>query len=170
MIITKNNGREEVVRIHIYLNTICNLKCSYCYMRNGDSWGRTSKKENLEKIIEKLNNINIPIDIILLGGEPTYYPLLKYALNKFNKIINVRNIYLLSNGTRTYDYYNNLLNDYSKLKLYLTYHSLEYNEDSFVSNCLNLEYDKLYINILLDDIQYDYSNIISKLNNLIPIK
>ena len=51
-------------------------------MRNGDSWGRTSKKENLEKIIEKLNNINIPIDIILLGGEPTYYPLLKYALNK----------------------------------------------------------------------------------------
>ena len=165
MIIKTNNGKEQVFRLHIYINTICNLNCKYCYMRNGNSWGKTSTYDYIEKLIEKLKTINIKIDIIILGGEPTYYQKLNAFLFDLIKNDNVREIYILSNGTRKSEYYNRLLSMSTKINLYLTYHSTEYDQYKFINNIVGLNIDKTYINILLDDESFDYDHIISELNN-----
>lgn len=84
------------------LNSVCNLRCSYCYIKTDPTVFPTDYKEcglALEQAESILSNIRRDTSfLILTGGEPFVYPellaLLKYAKNTLRFL----NISVASNG------------------------------------------------------------------------
>ncbi len=84
---TSNKG----LWFEVELGLICNYRCSYCppHAWTGDVW------IDYNKLIDFINKIN-PYQILLLGGEPTLYPMIVPLLHELkNKIVN-----MTSNGNK----------------------------------------------------------------------
>ena len=81
--------------VNWYLNFFCNYTCSYCYARDifKEHWGQLEfNSQEVALILDCIKNSTNPLDITLLGGEPTK------DLN-FIKIINT--LGAINNGTKT---------------------------------------------------------------------
>jgi MoaA/NifB/PqqE/SkfB family radical SAM enzyme len=71
----KQFGYSETQRFHWDILYICNYHCKYCYARaEKDEWNKISLKPVINEVINKLDNIKKPLEIILLGGEPSLHP------------------------------------------------------------------------------------------------
>ena len=145
---------ENIRRIHWDIITICNYNCEYCYSRANESqWNKISNANQINNIISQLDNIIHPIEITLLGGEPTLHP--KYY-DIFDRIYNLNNIYglnIISNGN--YKDINVFIDKHSpykdKFKCFITFHPSQGKDiDIFKSNFLKLkEHFYIEMNILL---------------------
>lgn len=113
---------NDIFYINLSLTNYCNYQCSYCCAEIPPV-NKTSIFESKETIINTLNrlfNFNYKsYFIILTGGEPTIYPnfldIVKYINN-----INQKNIYLniISNGSRSCNYYEELFKSVSNIKYF----------------------------------------------------
>jgi MoaA/NifB/PqqE/SkfB family radical SAM enzyme len=65
--------KQYYLQINFYINTVCNLQCSYCYARKNLDWNKIIKFDQIKKIIPMLNKLDKSV-ISLIGGEPTLHP------------------------------------------------------------------------------------------------
>ena len=85
---------HKPISISIYINTICNYRCKFCFLINEDHIGTKKKNISIEqfnKIINHKNNIGVS-RVTLGGGEPllhkNFFDFVN-ILNENNKIISV---------------------------------------------------------------------------------
>jgi hypothetical protein len=97
-------GLSHSFRLHWDINTICDKNCFYCYARQQLKWNELSSKITLDKILEQLKLINKPLEVILLGGEPSMHPLYFYVLRELDKIENLKCSAVLSNCGKMVNY------------------------------------------------------------------
>lgn len=84
---------------HWDIITICNYHCEYCYSRaNEGQWNKITNQDKIDQIISTLKEVNHPIEVALLGGEPTKHPKYFYIIEQLNKLPNFTNINIFSNG------------------------------------------------------------------------
>lgn len=154
---------EEYTRICIHwdLLLLCNYKCSYCYARNPkfykDGWLRLPSWEHQETIISAISKCKLPMNIGLLGGEPTLYPRFYELLDKlynscgYNEKYNVPNyIYIVTNGSQTKDWFKSL-KQYKDMSFLFSYHPEFADITKFIDN-VKIARDKGFgvkVNILL---------------------
>jgi len=112
---------HKPLSIAIYINTICNYRCSFCFLINEDHVG--TKKKNID--IEKFNNIinhknNAGVSRVTLGGGE---PLLHKNFFEFVKILNNKRkiISVYTNGSLIKRNMENMINakiDYFNISHY----------------------------------------------------
>ena len=90
----KNKITHKPISISIYINTICNYRCSFCFLINEDHIGTKKKNisiEQFENIINHKNNVGVS-RVTLGGGEPllhkNFFDFVT-ILNQKKKIISV---------------------------------------------------------------------------------
>lgn len=144
----------NIRRFHWDIITMCNYNCDYCYSRaNKAQWNKISNSKHIDNIIDKFENIVHPIDITLLGGEPTLHPSYYKIMDRLYNLYNLFSLNIISNGN--YKDINKFINHHykykDKLKIYITFHPSQCKDiDVFKSNILEI-CQNLYleINILL---------------------
>jgi len=154
---------EDFTRICIHwdLLLICNYKCSYCYARNPnfykDGWLKLPRWEQQESIIESISKCSHPMNIGLLGGEPTLYPHFHKLVDKLhrecghNKKHDVPNfIYVVTNGSQPREWFENLKN-YENMSYLWSFHPEFAEVEPFITN-IKVMRDKGYgakVNLIL---------------------
>jgi organic radical activating enzyme len=93
-------GSSSSFRLHWDINTYCDKDCFYCYARAQLIWNKMSTKTTLDNIIQQLSEIKKPLDVVLLGGEPSLHPLYFYVLDQLELLDNLQSSAVLSNGGR----------------------------------------------------------------------
>lgn len=123
-------GSNNIVNFSLFLLTICNLKCSYCYARKNKKWGEMLSKSDLNKILSYLSKVDFDFKITLLGGEPTLYPYLKIVISELDRNKHCKVIEVFTNGMRYFNFNSN------KIDLYMSYHktSKNFNRDAFLKS------------------------------------
>lgn len=120
--------------LEIELGFVCNYRCSYCppYLHTGDIW---IDYEALKKFI----NLSKPAHVLLVGGEPTFYPhideLILFLKNK--EII----IDITSNGSRSLNWWKKHKDNLDIITL--SYHIEHANVDKFIEKLKHLTEDKI---------------------------
>jgi len=154
---------EKFTRICVHwdLMLLCNYKCSYCYARHQETykhnWYSYPKKDMQFKIINAISKCPHPMNVGLLGGEPTLYPhfheVLDYVEKKcgWNEKYGVPNyIYIVTNGSQTEQWFKDLKAS-ENIALLWSFH-VEFAEiEPFIKNLLIAEDKGIYnkVNILL---------------------
>ncbi len=164
------NGSNNMVCFSLFLLTICNLKCSYCYARKNKKWSEILSKKDLCKILEYLSSVNFNFKITLLGGEPTFYPYLNFVIDELNKNNHCKIIEVFTNGMKYFNFKS------SKIDLYMSYHKtgVGFKRDVFIKNYYKYK-EKYKITIcsvkdigsdleLFKDSQIHYQNIVEGRN------
>lgn len=87
------------ITLSLDLISLCNLKCSYCYA--------SSYRERIPVWLKEKDILNLihqnsirTFKVVLLGGEPALYPNLSSLIEKLTNTINVKEILLVTNGTK----------------------------------------------------------------------
>lgn len=139
----KDKLYSDAIELNWDIFNICNYHCSYCYMQDKpQDWMKIAKWDKQLKIIDTISKSKKPLVISLVGGEPTLF-------HKFNEFIDLlynalelnkqkNELVIISNNT----YPNKLLkidkNKAKNIKLNLSYHSEEVDDDIFFNNLNNL--------------------------------
>jgi organic radical activating enzyme len=72
----------------LLITEICNMHCSYCYMRNdSETWGKFSSTKEVLRVIDELAKIPHPVSICLSGGECTLHYKFVYIVEYIQKYI-----------------------------------------------------------------------------------
>ena len=114
---TDNNNFLNVSWVMLYN---CNYKCSYCFTGQEPITDNFVSIEKLKHAIDQIFKINVDKYIFgLIGGEITFHPhlidIMNY-INSFNKTIVVT---IVSNGSKSEDYFEKLLELTKNIKLNL---------------------------------------------------
>lgn len=160
---------DDVLKINISLTNRCNQQCSYCIADTPNDINKYDiKKEYIKYFFYhmKKNNILDKFRVNLLGGEPTLYKDINYILDSvLNNYPNTKTK-LITNGTATTDYYENIMNNYHS-RLDISYHPKFANDNHFI-DLIDMfkknNYDNYRIYILLE---YDYYNKIINFINML---
>lgn len=76
-------GLDGTKRFHWDILTICNYHCTYCYSRALEhQWNKLTGKKQIDEVIAKLKKINFPLEMVILGGEPTLHPNYFYVMDE----------------------------------------------------------------------------------------
>lgn len=90
---------NENFRLIIWVISVCNLSCRLCGMSNtiNQNHEYQMSMEEVDMIVESIKRRNIKIHVIeLSGGEPTMWPILKEASEKFKTVCD--ELTLITNG------------------------------------------------------------------------
>lgn len=140
IISSTDNCFDKVIHIDLYLLYMCNLKCPYCFARyeHSHEWNNFLPKDKLQILIEKIKNIKGILHINLLGGEPSIYPFLKFALIKLSALKNVQLIKIYTNGLKDIKQFKN-----DKVKLVYTTHRISTFKTNYKEILTKIEKDDL---------------------------
>jgi organic radical activating enzyme len=139
MKIVSCTSQDKILRINWHILNWCNLKCSYCNVKEHLSYDyndNTQISNNYKLIISRLKTISKPFEICLTGGEPTLHPNIEDILSGLNEIENLTKIYFFTNLTRSENFYKNI-KSFSKVTYYASFHP-EYHKEDFLDKCKNL--------------------------------
>ena len=89
------HGTGNNINVQLYINTTCNLRCPYCFIRNGMLKGKEWIM-SLEKVMLIKKFIPENCTIHLIGGEPTIHK----DFLKIVKLFADHKIEVFTNGTR----------------------------------------------------------------------
>jgi len=168
-------SQDKILRINWHILNWCNLKCSYCNVKENLSYDyndTTQIAQSYKLIISRLKTISKPFEICLTGGEPTLHPNIEEILEGLNEIKNLVKIYFFTNLTRSETFYKSI-KSFSKVKYYASFHP-EYHKEDFLKKCKNLNCEvhismmpeyKNYILNIIDNCKSN--NIKFKLNFLV---
>lgn len=140
------------------IHNVCNYNCSFCGSIHKDGSQRWFSLEKYKEYVDKLvlATNGEPFWIQITGGEPTLYPklieLLRYMREK-NAMIS-----LVSNGSRTLRYWEELRDANVLDHLFITYHSEQTENYQHTSNVVNLFHDTPVDTIIL--ITHVYNSIV----------
>ena len=160
------------------IHNVCNHDCSFCYSRFKDGsqrWFSLSQyKEYTDKLVESCNGQ--PFWIQVTGGEPTLYPdlleLMQYMKSKGAMIS------LISNGSRTIRWWQELKEAKVLNNLFITYHSEQTDDYQHIAEVINLFQDEpievicLMTHVLssIDKVFQAYDYIVENTGALVTIK
>lgn len=86
--------------IDLYLSTHCNFKCHYCYLQHYDIPPCSMTKLGIDSVMHALATAKHPVNLCVLGGEPTMAHLFEYTIDSALDIKNIRTIDVFTNGSR----------------------------------------------------------------------
>lgn len=124
------------------IHNVCNYNCSFCGLRHKDGSQRWFSLDQYKEYVDKLvlDMDNKPFWIQITGGEPTLFPklidLLVYMKQK-NAMTS-----LITNGSRTLRYFNDLKDADCLDHLFVTYHSEQTGDYHHIADVLNMFHDK----------------------------
>jgi len=79
---------HDFLIFELLITEICNMHCSYCYMRNdSETWGKFSSTKEVLAVIDELAKIPHPVSICLSGGECTLHYKIVYIVEYIQKYI-----------------------------------------------------------------------------------
>ena len=150
---------------------VCNYRCSYCSAEHFlKKQIDTTKLQSYKQVVKQLSLNRIPkFNVELLGGEPTLHPDLLEIVKGLNSIKNCLKIELVTNFSRSLDYYQQFdVPECSKLQITPSYHP-EYFKTSFVDKCVVIR-DAKHIticpNINLSDNEDYWAGTLELINTL----
>jgi organic radical activating enzyme len=117
--------------IYWYIGDKCNYRCSYChpnYYSGKHGW------HSADVVVPFLNQFQNSC-VIFSGGEPTYHPELFDIFRNINSSILVG---LVSNGSRAWSYWEQLIKIRPITNIIFSYHYAEVNEQEFFETALAL--------------------------------
>jgi len=88
-----NTNSEDLYTIEIYLNKKCNINCNFCLSKGNTS----SKKENIDLLIKKLDDSFEKFNVLIFGGEPTIDTNFLYLIKKLNNLNKVNTLKIVTN-------------------------------------------------------------------------
>lgn len=91
----------EPIDLNIMLLTQCNQSCSYCFFHCSPKNHEFVSDEVLDTLAKKMVEYKKPVDLTLLGGEPTLHPKLKEIIDRFSHVPNISNIEIHTNGRKS---------------------------------------------------------------------
>jgi len=112
---------SNLINYSLFILTICNLKCNYCYARKIKKWNQILPLNEIKSILKHLKN-SPNFSITLLGGEPTLHKDLNSILNLLIEMDNCEVIELYTNGM----IYRELPKS-NKIKLFMSFHGMKMN-------------------------------------------
>lgn len=111
--------------LEVNLTDKCNGKCSWCVDRDGYHPEYHAQWDELAMAIRTVGAKNV----MLLGGEPTLYPLLRYLIHNIS-IYGGHKVWMTTNGSRlTKNFVNEHLRDLSGINISIHHHNLALNEE-----------------------------------------
>ena len=80
-------GLDGTKRFHWDIITMCNYQCEYCYSRASDhQWNRITRLSQIDTVISNMKLVEYPLEVIVLGGEPTLHPKYFYIMDEIYKL------------------------------------------------------------------------------------
>ena len=150
-----NKKHIDKIVVVAYICDICNYNCWYCY----NAKPRTQKYIDLNKLYCFLQFVHSRLQknvvVILIGGEPTLHPHIIDFCNKCYQCGYIDAI-TYSNFSLDIEFYNKLILD-CNVKLLLSFHCSECNEEKFISK-LSQIVDKTSIydlNVIADPTKFN---------------
>lgn len=137
----ENHKAVDYRLIEWKIHNVCNYDCSFCALNNKDGSKRWLLLEEYKSYIDKLFAVanGQPVWFQVTGGEPTLFPelipLLQYIKSKGAMLS------LVSNGSRTLRWWEELRDANILDILTITYHSEQTKEYQHVCKILNLFHD-----------------------------
>ena len=123
------------------IHNVCNYNCSFCPSRHKDGSQRWFSIEQYKSYIDKLYDLcdGMPYWIQFTGGEPTLFP----KLIELCQYIKSKNgmVSLISNGSRTMRYWEELKQANSIDYLFITLHTEQTKDYKHIQNVINLFHD-----------------------------
>lgn len=133
---------QEYKVIEWLIHNVCNNDCSFCGSEFKDGSQRWLSLEEYKKILDRLVEAagSDPLWIQITGGEPTLFPELLELL----EYIKSKNAYtsLISNGSRTLRWWEELKQKKVLDHLYVSYHSEQTPDYKHVTDVINLFHDE----------------------------
>jgi organic radical activating enzyme len=154
-------GLDGTKRFHWDIITMCNYHCEYCYSREiANQWNKMTTRKQVDEVISKLRLVNAPLELIILGGEPTKHPYYFYVMDEVygldNQLVVMGNI---TNGIfKNYVEFVDMHEKYKdKFHWNVTFHPSQIKD--FEQFKLVIQYIKdsgfnVNINVMLADTQY----------------
>lgn len=115
---------KDYIEINLYITSICQFKCPYCYSRyeNKNKWNKIMELNLINNIIYNIKKIPYNFSISLLGGEPTLHPHFNKIVDELTHCENIKEVLIYTNGVKHIDIINN------KVKVVFAFHPTENNE------------------------------------------
>lgn len=107
------------ISVCINLNTICNLKCPYCFNKDLKRQIRVFHDTTLVNIIDNIAKYRGYVRFMILGGEPLLYPKLQQVIEYMLGKDNCEGVELYTNGTIKIPFV------YDKVKVIFSLHPTE---------------------------------------------
>ena len=104
---------KKIIRINA--TNQCNISCITCPISANQNKVGFIKFSDYQNIL--CSHKNIPLDIILEGGEPFLHPRLFLFLEYADTIPNAKKVIISTNGTLLQEYYNTLLDTINRLRI-----------------------------------------------------
>ncbi|WP_157143922.1 radical SAM protein [Brachyspira pilosicoli] len=172
-VIFQGNTIDDCLFIDWCILYECNYKCSYCFGQDTLSNAQFTPLDKLKYAVDNIFKIHKSrYAFTLTGGEVTYYP---YLLDLVNYILGYNkntSIYIITNGSRSIEYFEDLFSKYvnSKITLTISIH-LEYAKYEHIQNIIKLanRYNKrIRLSLMLHP--YMYKEVKEFYYNLIDLR
>lgn len=152
----------------VFICDSCNFNCKYCYNKQPRTCNMLDLGILFDYICFLKDNLTQPIEINVLGGEPTLHSRFMLFCKRISCLDNVSMI-TYSNSSQPRSYYESLLN-LNNIRFDLSYHTLNGNRNNhYIQNIIHLANDgyahnKLNITLMIEN--RDAFNDIKKINQI----
>lgn len=139
---SKDLNQEDLL-IDFFILSMCNLKCSYCIVSEERKKTYLLKKNDVDVVIDALRRSQRNIKITVLGGEPFLHPHFSYIIEELDKLPNVKQIWVFTNGTKFKPFKS------TKTIISISYHLFQKQQVilDFVQTVLNSGFDPKKLNL-----------------------
>lgn len=149
-------GRDDSFRLHWDIVTICDYHCAYCYARKQLDWNQISMKDTIDGVITKLADVDMPLEVVLLGGEPSISPHYFYILDELHKLPQLASVGSISNANgRVNKEWINKHDNYNQFYFNFTFHPSEADVEQFKSSVINAKGKNTLVHIIMLGPRYD---------------
>ena len=142
--------------LNLMLLTQCNQECSYCVFHCSPKKHEFVSDDVLNALAKKIVEYKKPVDLTLLGGEPTLHPRLKEIVDRYATLPNVSSITIHTNGRKSLK---GIIN--KKLTLIFSVHPEYYNHAKVIIKHIqevreevNTEVKVLYHPLFINEIHF----------------
>lgn len=136
-------GKGTQLSISWELVTHCQFNCSYCYFHPHES--NTNYVDLMKMVLAKLEKVSEPMDITLLGGEPTLHPRFYEIIATLHSLENVKRVDIVTNFHLPVEFWEPLEAYSDKIEIIASYH-VEYAQNNFFKKIQQLK-DKFTIDV-----------------------
>lgn len=146
-------GRGNPLSISWELVTHCQFACTYCYFNPYES--NTNYTDLMKMVLTKLEKVNEPMELTLLGGEPTLHPQFYELIERLHSLENVKKIDIVTNFHKPAEFWEPLIPYSNKIDIIMSYH-VEYAQNNFFKKIQQLK-DKFSMTVhflIHNDVKY----------------
>lgn len=113
-------GRGNLLFISWQIVTHCQYSCSYCHFHPYES--NTNYPDVMKMVLSRLEKINEPMEISLLGGEPTLHPNFHELVATLHAMDHIKKIDVVTNFHQPAEFWEPLIPYADKLEIAASFH------------------------------------------------